>query len=121
LRHQETLALFNKWNLAIQSGNIKTVSSLYARDAILLPTLSNQVRTNHKEYESYFSDFLANSPRAQLEQSNIRTFTDITIHSGIYHFTFADQSQVKARFTFVYHKIDNQWLIVEHHSSSMPH
>ncbi|MBU2972139.1 SgcJ/EcaC family oxidoreductase [Pseudoalteromonas sp. C2R02] len=120
MNQQEVLTLFKRWNLALQSGNAKTVSKLYANNAIFLPTLSNKVRCNRSEYEAYFMDFLTRSPQAALAESNIRIFSDTVIHSGIYDFTFKDSSQVKARFTFVYYKQNTDWLIVEHHSSFMP-
>ena len=120
MKHQEVLALFNKWDLALQSGDAKSVSSLYAKGAIFLPTLCNKVRCSRNEYEAYFIDFLSLTPQVNLVNSNIRIFSDTIIHSGIYDFTFKDSSLVKARFTFVYHKIEDEWLIIEHHSSRMP-
>ena len=42
-------------------------------------------------------------------------------NSGIYTFTSGvDGSTVMARFTYVYEKIDGEWLILSHHSSQMP-
>jgi uncharacterized protein (TIGR02246 family) len=41
--------LFEQWNSALQTGDPKQVAALYATDAILLPTVSNQVRHNHAE------------------------------------------------------------------------
>jgi uncharacterized protein (TIGR02246 family) len=120
LKQQEVLTLFKRWNLALQSGNAKKVSKLYANDAIFLPTMSNKVRYNRSEYEAYFRDFLKRSPKAKLIESNIRKLPNILIHSGIYQFNFNDNSQIKARFTFVYHKINLDWLIIEHHSSRLP-
>ena len=40
--------------------------------------------------------------------------------AGIYEFTFADGSKVKARYSFVYVYEDGQWMISHHHSSLMP-
>ena len=40
-------AQFDRWNSALQTGDPETVASLYADDGVLLPTVSNQVRTNH--------------------------------------------------------------------------
>jgi hypothetical protein len=37
--------LFDKWNAALQTGNPERVADLYAPDGVLLPTVSNQVRS----------------------------------------------------------------------------
>lgn len=113
-------SLFNQWNQALQTGEPKQVAKLYADDAILLPTLSNQVRCDQDEYQDYFHGFLAKGPQAELVETHIRGIQDILINSGIYRFSFKDGSQVEARYTFVYQLIDGKWLIVEHHSSLMP-
>jgi len=42
-------ALFDQWNEALQTRDPDKVTSLYADDAVLLPTLSNSVRHNHTE------------------------------------------------------------------------
>ena len=113
-------ALFDAWNQALQTGDPKKVTLLYENDGILLPTISNQVRHNHDEIEDYFTHFLAKGPRGEINESNIRIFGDIAINSGVYTFTFKDSTSVSARFTFVYRWSQERWMIVEHHSSSMP-
>lgn len=113
-------ALFDEWNDALQTGEPKQVSALYATNAILLPTVSNKVRHNHEEIEDYFVHFLAKKPSGKIDESNVRTFGDIAINSGVYTFTFEDGSSVQARFTYVYRWNGQRWLIVEHHSSAMP-
>ena len=120
MNKNEILELFDQWNSALKTGNPKEVSSLYAEDAILLPTVSNRVRHNHEEIEDYFVQFLAKAPSGQIDESNVRIFNDLAINSGIYTFTFADGSSVQARYTFVYKKLAEGWLITEHHSSKMP-
>ena len=112
--------LFEEWNAALQTGDPKQVSALYETSAILLPTVSNQVRHNHPEIEDYFVHFLAKKPSGKIDESNVRTFGDIAINSGVYTFTFADGATVQARFTYVYHWNGQRWLITEHHSSQMP-
>ena len=116
----EIAALFDEWNNAIQTGDPEKVASLYESNGILLPTVSNQVRHNHKEIEDYFVHFLAKGPAGEINESNIRIFDDIAINSGIYTFTFKDGATVQARFTFVYRRNGEHWKIVEHHSSQMP-
>ncbi|MDG2046238.1 MAG: SgcJ/EcaC family oxidoreductase [Halioglobus sp.] len=113
-------ALFDDWNNALQTQNPAEVVTLYAADAILLPTVSNKVRRTPAEIEDYFIDFLARGPSGAINESDVRTFGDIAIHSGIYTFSFSDASRVQARFTFVYHWNGTLWQIIEHHSSKMP-
>ena len=113
-------ALFEESNTALQTGEPKNVTALYESNAILLPTISNQVRHNHEEIEDYFIHFLAKGPKGVINESNIRTFGNIAINSGIYTFTFSDGNSVQARFTYVYRWNGQRWLIVEHHSSALP-
>ena len=59
MSENEIKALFDEWNTALQTGDPKKVAALYENNAILLPTVSNQVRHNHPEIEDYFVHFLA--------------------------------------------------------------
>ena len=120
MNENDIIALFDLWNDALKTGEPSQVSALYAKDSILLPTVSNKVRHNHPEIENYFEHFLAKNPCGIINESNVRIFGDIAINSGIYTFTFADNTSVEARFTFVYAIEDENWLIREHHSSRMP-
>jgi len=114
--------LFNSWNAALQTGEPDKVIKLYASNAILISTLSNFIRHNHDEIQDYFAHFLVSRPNGVIDEANIRIFNDILICSGIYTFNFAlgPVQTVKARFTFVYQRLMDNWLIVEHHSSAMP-
>ena len=112
--------LIDNWNLALQTEDAKKVVELYSSSAILIPTISNKVRHNHREIEDYFIYFLSKGPSFKIDESNIRLFKSLAVNSGIYTATFKDGSSVKARFTFVYQYISDRWLIIEHHSSMMP-
>ena len=114
----EIEALFDQWNNALKTGDPKEAAALYATDAILLPTVSNKVRHNHEELKTILFT-LAKIPTGKIDESNVRIFNDIAINSGVYTFTFADSTNVQARFTYVY-KDDKRWFITEHHSSQMP-
>ena len=120
MKNSEIIALFDEWNNALQTGDPKSVASLYATDAILLPTVSNKVRHNHDEIEDYFVHFLAKGPQGKIDESNVRIFGDLAINSGVYTFTFKDGAIVQARFTYVYRWNNQRWMIIEHHSSAMP-
>ena len=117
-------SLFDLWNQALISGDAGKVAALYAPDAILMPTVSNRVRHTPAEIADYFTHFLQSKPSGKILESNVRTFGDLAINSGIYEFTLSPEDKphsiIQARFTFVYKKTGDDWLIVEHHSSKMP-
>ena len=108
--------LFDKWNAALQTKKPQEVLKCYAETSILLPTLSNDVCDTPEKKINYFETFCAKGPNGKIDESHIREYGSIAIHSGIYTFTFEDGSQATARFSFVY---ENE-LIIEHHSSLLP-
>lgn len=112
--------LFEKWNQSLTSGDPNEVAQNYAQDAILIPTLSNQIRFTNKQRIDYFKHFLIKKPIARVNFNKIKTGCNRIIDSGIYTFTFDDNSQIKARYTFTYMNDGNKWLITSHHSSLMP-
>jgi uncharacterized protein (TIGR02246 family) len=119
-------SLFDLWNSTLQTGEPEKVASLYAPDGILLPTVSNKVRTDHAGKVDYFTAFLQLKPFGVIDQSIVRFLTpekDVASNSGIYTFTLQKPEgpvKVQARYSFVYRLIDGEWKITEHHSSAMP-
>ena len=119
----EILDQFEMWNNALQTGDPDKVVACYAEDAILLPTVSPKVRHNHVEIRDYFVHFLSKKPHGKITEKNIRIYDDIAINSGLYTFSLMGDggpTDVAARFTFVYRKYEDGWLIIEHHSSILP-
>lgn len=119
----EILDQFVKWNDALQTEDPGNVVACYAEDAILLPTVSAKVRHNHEEIRDYFVHFLSKKPNGRITEQNIRIYDNIAINSGLYTFSLAEDdghTDVPARFTFVYRKYEDGWLIIEHHSSILP-
>lgn len=112
---------FQRWNNALLTEDPKKVAALYAPHAILLPTVSNQVRTTNEQIEDYFTKFLKLRPKGKIDEQHVRILDqNHAINSGIYTFSLNDKQSVQARFTFVYQKINGKWFIIEHHSSKMP-
>jgi uncharacterized protein (TIGR02246 family) len=120
----EIAALFDQWNAALATGDPEKVADLYAPNAVLLPTLSNQIRTNRAEVVEYFTHFLQSKPQGKIDRGIITVIDPQTaINTGIYTFTLIQDGQlqdVQARYTFVYQQQNGKWLIVNHHSSKMP-
>ena len=121
MNHNDVVVLFDSWNAALATLNPDTVTTLYAEDAVLLPTVSNQVRHNHTEIRDYFVGFLQKSPQGVIDESNVCILSDThATNSGVYTFTFGDGSSVTARFSYLYVATADGWKILQHHSSAMP-
>jgi len=123
-REAEIASLFDRWNAALATGNADTVAKLYAPDAVLEPTVSNQVRTTPAGIRDYFVKFLKMKPQGTINLREIRWLDDnAAIDTGVYTFDLTKNGghqKVHARYTYVYKKIDGEWKILNQHSSMMP-
>ncbi|MFF0161741.1 SgcJ/EcaC family oxidoreductase [Streptomyces sp. NPDC005263] len=123
---KQVASLFDGWNAALQTRDPQKVADLYAKDAVLLPTVSNKVRTDRAGIVDYFEHFLRNKPVGKKIQTVVKVIDrDSAIDTGVYEFTLTDHDTgekrlVKARYTYAYEKVDGQWKIINHHSSAMP-
>lgn len=117
---QNVASLFDKWNDSLATGDATKVSELYVSDAVLLPTLSNKVRLTDQERIDYFKEFLKKGPSGKIDSRTIRIGCNKAIDTGVYTFTFKDNTHVTARYTFTYVWDGKGWKISTHHSSAMP-
>lgn len=118
---KEIALLFDRWNTSLKSGDPDQVVKNYAKNSILLATLSNKPRLTVAQKKNYFKFFLINKPSGKINSRKIEVGYDTAVDAGIYTFTFAKTGAVvKARYTFTYRFNKNKWLITCHHSSRMP-
>ncbi|MER5938388.1 SgcJ/EcaC family oxidoreductase [Streptomyces sp. NPDC001928] len=123
---KQIAGLFDQWNRALQTGDPEQVADLYAKDGVLLPTVSNKVRTDRAGIVDYFEHFLVNKPVGTKIETHVNVLdSNSAIDTGTYEFALTDpetgeKSTVEARYTYAYEKRGGEWLIVNHHSSKMP-
>ena len=117
---QQVAALFDRWNDSLRTLDPDKVVANYAADGILLPTVSNQPRTNPAEIREYFVKFLKNAPQGRIDSRTIKIGCNLAQDVGTYTFRFKDGTTVQARYTYVYEWQNGKWLIAHHHSSAMP-
>ena len=115
----------NRWFLALKTGDAKQVTELYSKDAILLSTLKGDVKQGPRKIRGYFEkEFLPKQPIGKAEEAYTRLLGGVAVNSGLYSFKINGEGKkrvtVQARYTFVYQWLDNDWKIVEHHSSLNP-
>ncbi len=116
----EVAQLFERWNTSLATGDPAKVAANYLDNAVLLPTVSNEMRTDIQTIEAYFVDFLDKQPQGVIDQRVITRGCNSASDVGIYTFTFKGGEQVQARYSYIYDYIKGQWLIRHHHSSAMP-
>lgn len=122
---QEVDNAFAQWQQALSTGNPANVVNHYDAKAILLPTLSAKVLTTQQERTDYFTNLMAKPKLAvKVNEEHIKVLDENNaVLSGLYTFSYADKDktvEIPARFSFVYEKANNQWKIIEHHSSKVP-
>ncbi|MBX2848589.1 MAG: SgcJ/EcaC family oxidoreductase [Acidiferrobacterales bacterium] len=115
----------NRWFAALKTGDWSRVTELYSKDAILLSTLKGDVKKGHRKIRGYFEkEFLPKHPVGKIEEGHTRLLGGVAVNSGLYSFKIDGEGKkrvtVQARYTFVYRWQDDDWKIVEHHSSLNP-
>jgi len=117
---QEVRKLFDLWNDALKTKDPDIVAQRYSKEGVLLPTLSDVPRNDYAGIRDYFVHFCEKGPVGKILEGEIFVGNNWAQDAGIYEFTFADGSSVKARYSFVYVYEDGKWMISHHHSSLMP-
>jgi uncharacterized protein (TIGR02246 family) len=121
---REIAGLFDRWNAALATGKPAEVARLYASNAVLAPTVSNEVRDTPEKIEDYFTHFLQLKPQGTVNYRQIRVLDENTaLDAGVYTFAVTQNgapAKVQARYTYLYEKVNGEWKIMNHHSSAMP-
>lgn len=124
---EKAIQAFHGWCAAIATRNPALVVGLYAEDAILVPTVSDDIRETQAARLTYFEKFLSNEGLAcevNSLQSRVSAKVGTVAMGGLYTFTYREkgllrmrQVTIPARFLFTFEEIDGEWLITSHHSS----
>ncbi|MGV3592030.1 MAG: SgcJ/EcaC family oxidoreductase [Gammaproteobacteria bacterium] len=116
----EIRAAGQKWIDGIGMGDPDYMVALYAEDGILHGTGSPVVRVGHALIREYFAGLNAPVKMDFVEPQHIRVFGDVAVNTGNYETSIDGGAPIRLRYSFVYHKVGDEWLIVDHHSSRMP-
>lgn len=114
-----------RWAEVVSTGNIEELLNLYAPDAILVPTLSDEIGEREVERRRYFEAFLSNENlhcAITMQKKRVSHKLGTVVIGGLYTFRFRRDGRdevVLARFLFTFEEIDGRWLITGHHSSRL--
>lgn len=97
----EVRGLFDLWNDALHTLDPATVAKRYAKEGVLLPTLSDVPRTDFEGIKDYFVHFLAKKPDGKIIEGEIFVGNNWAQDAGIYEFTFEDGSKVSSPFIHI--------------------
>jgi uncharacterized protein (TIGR02246 family) len=122
---EEVAAATLAWGQALGEDDPEKVLPFYADDAVLWGTLSPTVRSDQAALREYFVTAFKVLPSLKVSFGDqlIRVYGSTAVNSGYYTFSYAKDGEAKslpARYSFTYVKNGERWLIVDHHSSSMP-
>jgi uncharacterized protein (TIGR02246 family) len=121
ITEQEVKNLFQLWNEALKTQDPDAVTKRYAKEGVLLPTMSDTPRDTYDLIKDYFVKFTKDAPSGEILESYVTIGDNWCSDVGIYEFTMRNTGQqVKGRYSFVYVFEDGQWMISHHHSSQMP-
>jgi uncharacterized protein (TIGR02246 family) len=112
------------WVAAYNSRDPQRIAALYDPEAVLWGTTSATIRTSPAAIADYFKDARKRpEARVSIGEQHDRFHGDLRISSGTYTFTDVRDGQNisnPSRFSFVFRKRDDRWLILDHHSSRLP-
>jgi uncharacterized protein (TIGR02246 family) len=87
ITQEEVRNLFQLWNSALATEDPDAVASRYAKQAVLLPTVSDVPRTDYALIKDYFVGFLKKKPQGEILESTV------TIGSSKSSFLFTRYTQ----------------------------
>lgn len=116
---------FKLFNDAFATKNPDTVTALFAKDGVLLATVSNTPRTTPEAIKDYFVSFLKGAPVGTINTSTVKLGCNMAARMGTWTVALTNQNSgmrndVKARYTFIYTYENGAWKIAHLHSSMMP-
>ena len=122
---EQVNSLFKQFNDGFQTQNPDVMVPLFSKDAVLLPTVSGQMRTDAAGIRDYFVSFLANKPFGTVTESETMIGCNMATRVGNWTVKLTNPatgevSDASARFSFIYVYEDGKWKIAHLHSSLRP-
>ncbi len=120
---EDVTAAARAWADNFSKHDLEGLLRLYDREAVFWGTSSGTLRDSPELIRDYFKGVPNSQMTVQIGDHRVRVLGDVAIAIG--HYTFIDKRDGKdvprpARFSFTFRQRDGRWLIMDHHSSSVP-
>ena len=120
---EDVAAATQAWADAFSRHDLEGLLALYDAEAVFWGTSSATLRDSPESIRDYFKGVPTSTMVVRLGESRVRVLGDVAFATG--HYAFVDVRDGKevarpARFSFAYRLRNGRWLIVDHHSSSVP-
>ena len=120
----DVAAATKAWAEAFNTREPDRILALYETDAVLWGTTSPTLRNTPETRREYFGNMPQRpNVRVALGEQHVRVFGDVAVNTGTYTFSNTQDGEMTsnpARFSFTYVRKGDRWMIVDHHSSSVP-
>lgn len=122
---EDVAATTAKWGEYFVDDNPDVIVALYDKEAVLWGTLSPKVRNTPELIREYFVAAYKALPghKVSFGEQLIRVYGNTAINTGYYTVSSVKDGETKlipARYSFTYVKRGKKWMIVDHHSSTVP-
>jgi len=122
---EDVAAATMQWAQTLGQNDPDTVVLLYATEGVLWGTLSPTVRADRAALRDYFVTAFKVLPSLKVTfgEQWIRVYGSTVVNTGSYTFSYRKDGETKtlpARYSFTFVKEGEHWMIVDHHSSTMP-
>jgi uncharacterized protein (TIGR02246 family) len=116
---------FDRWNLALASGNPDTVARLYAADAVLQLAPSQAPIVGRAAIRAHFAGFLGRHAQGTLTMRSIAVSCNAGSDTGTFAYRLTGKRKgtrmvVTGRYSTFYEFRDGDWVIVRHHDQPFP-
>ena len=113
------------WEAAANICDASAIAALYADGAVLWGTTRTSMITTPQGIYDYFASSCKALPgvKVQFGEQAVRVYGDMAVNSGTYTWSFTKDGtsrSLPARYIFTYVRQAGRWMIVDHHSSTLP-
>ncbi len=116
---EDAAGVRSQWEQDFNAWDLDKLVALYTKDALFYGSTAALFR-GQDGVRAYFSRLPPGLKVQMGEQSVVAVEPNVLLSSGLFQLTTKDGAVVPFRLTLALVKVDDQWLIAQHHGSLVP-